>query len=69
MFSLDGSLQLPHGILVLLLHHDSQLFTGGNMVAKTSRSCIAVYCAVQGSCAGLDLCELEIISELIETCT
>lgn len=68
MLSLNGSLQLPHCMSVLPLHHNGQLFTWGGILAMTSRPRITVYCTVQGSRTCMDLRQLEIIFELIETC-
>ena len=69
MLSLDCSLQLPHSMPVLALHHDSQLFTRISILALISRPRIAVDSAVQYGEFCLDLIELKIVSELVEACT
>lgn len=68
MLSLN-SLQLPHSMSVLALHHDCQLFTGISILALASRPCIAVDSAVQYSGICLNLIKLKVVSELVEACT
>lgn len=64
--SLKYSLELPHSVTVLALHHDGQLFTG---IGLPSRSCVAVDCTVNSGCTGLHLLELEVVCKLVEACS
>ena len=69
MLRFKSSFELPHGIAVLAVHHDSQLFAGVGILALARWSCVAVDGAMNNCCPCLDFCELKIILELVEACS
>lgn len=68
MTILHGTFQLPDCKPVLVTHHDSQLLAGAGWLPFSGGMGVTIYSAVYSSYSGPQLCQLEVIFEVIEPC-